>query len=111
MRGISICSISRRHRALRRRKCRASSWSTRWLASTRGCARAPEAAGTLGSVAVMGLLAGAVWQATRGQVLPAATTLVWYALALAPPRARQLLESGEEKRSAREREGQLAEVD
>jgi Heavy metal associated domain 2 len=66
---------------------------------------------TLGSVAVMGLLAGAVWQATRGQVLPAAATLVWYALALAPPRARQLLESGEEKRSPREPEGQLAEVD
>jgi Heavy metal associated domain 2 len=66
---------------------------------------------TLGSVAVMALLAGAVWQAARGQVLPAATTLVWYALALAPPRARQLLESGEEKASARESEGQLAEVD
>jgi Heavy metal associated domain 2 len=66
---------------------------------------------TLGSVAVMALLAGAVWQATRGQVLPAATTLAWYALALAPPRARQLLESGEEKQSAREPEGRLAEVD
>jgi Heavy metal associated domain 2 len=67
---------------------------------------------TLGSVAVMALLAGAVWQVTRGQVLPAATTLVWYALALAPPRARQLLKSGEEKESAaREPEGQLADVD
>jgi hypothetical protein len=63
---------------------------------------------TLGSVAVMALLAGAMWQVTRGQVLPAAATLVWYALALAPPRARQLLQ---EKQSANEPEGQLAEVD
>lgn len=66
---------------------------------------------TLGSLAVMALLAGAVWQATRGQLLPAATTLVWYALALAPPHARQLLESDEETPSAREPEGQFAEVD
>ena len=66
---------------------------------------------TLGSVAVMALLAGALWQATRGQVLPAATTLVWYALALSPARTRQLLQADAEEKAAREREGQLAEVD
>jgi hypothetical protein len=66
---------------------------------------------TLGSVAVMALLAGSLWQATRGQVLPAAITLVWYALALSPPRARQLLESGEEKHAAREPEVQLTDVE
>jgi Heavy metal associated domain 2 len=66
---------------------------------------------TLGSVALIALLAGAAWQVTRGQVLPAAATLVWYALALAPPRTRQLLESGEEKQPPREPENRLAQVD
>jgi Heavy metal associated domain 2 len=48
---------------------------------------------TLGSVTFVALLVAAVWQAARGQVLPAAATLAWYAFALAPERARALLSS------------------
>jgi hypothetical protein len=48
---------------------------------------------TLGSVTFVALLVASVWQAARGQVLPAAATLAWYALALAPERARALLSS------------------
>jgi Heavy metal associated domain 2 len=48
---------------------------------------------TLGSVTFVALIAAAVWQAARGQILPAAGTLAWYALALAPERARALLSS------------------
>jgi hypothetical protein len=36
----------------------------------------------LRSMALIALLAGAVWQLARGQVLPAGATLLWYALAL-----------------------------
>ncbi len=36
----------------------------------------------LRSVALVGLLGAAVWQALRGHVLPASATLVWYALLL-----------------------------
>ena len=36
----------------------------------------------LRSVAMVGLLGAAVWQALRGHALPAGATLVWYALAL-----------------------------
>jgi Heavy metal associated domain 2 len=48
---------------------------------------------TLGSITFVALLVAAAWQAARGQVLPAAATLAWYALALAPERARALLSS------------------
>jgi hypothetical protein len=37
----------------------------------------------LRSVAMMGLVGAALWQLLRGQVFPAATTLVWYALTVA----------------------------
>jgi Heavy metal associated domain 2 len=46
---------------------------------------------TLGSVTFIALLLAAAWQVARGQALPAAATLAWYALALAPERARALL--------------------
>jgi hypothetical protein len=48
---------------------------------------------TLGSVTFVALVVAAGWQTARGQVLPAAATLAWYALALAPERARALLSS------------------
>jgi hypothetical protein len=46
--------------------------------------RIASADGTdLRSVALIGLIGAAGWQVLRGQVLPAATTLIWYALAVA----------------------------
>lgn len=52
----------------------------------------------LRSLALIGLLAGAVWQVVRGQVLPAGATLLWYALALTreprPPAAPRVDEPG-----------------
>jgi hypothetical protein len=46
--------------------------------------RAETGQGTdLRSLALTGLIAAAVWQMLRGQLLPAAGTLIWYALSVA----------------------------
>jgi hypothetical protein len=45
----------------------------------------------LRSVALTALIGAALWQMIRGQVLPAAATLIWYALAVA---ARDRREAG-----------------
>jgi hypothetical protein len=53
---------------------------------------------SLNSVTMAALLAGAVWQAARGQLLPTATQLVWYVLSLAterPERGRGMREQEE----------------
>lgn len=50
--------------------------------------RRESANGTdLRSLALVGLLGASVWQALRGQVLPAAGTLLWYALTLSGTRS------------------------
>jgi Heavy metal associated domain 2 len=65
---------------------------------------------TLGSIAITGLVLGAVWQTARGQLLPAATSLVWYALSLAPGRTREILRSKGSVTSGVEHDQQLVDI-
>jgi Heavy metal associated domain 2 len=60
---------------------------------------------SLNSVTVAALLAGAVWQAARGQLLPTAVQLMWYALVMVPDR-----QSGEPDNREQQREDDAEEL-